>query len=129
MVYQMTRIATGSLFLVSLSFLSNFRICKDNVNCIPDRKPWPCFDLVLSYLILSGYNCHTYAFFYSWANVLSTSSYNWQKRFKLLDLHRSLLHITVRVSDHVRLVVDDDSHSIYLCSLTWYFWHQVLTWI
>lgn len=27
----MTRIATGSLFLVSFSFLSNFRICKDNV--------------------------------------------------------------------------------------------------
>lgn len=35
----MTRIATGSLFLVSFSFLSNFRICKDNVNCIPDKKP------------------------------------------------------------------------------------------
>lgn len=35
----MTRIATGSLFLVSLSFLSNFRICKDKVNCIPDKKP------------------------------------------------------------------------------------------
>lgn len=48
MVYQMTGIATGSLFLVSFSFLSNFRICKDNVNCIPDKKPWPCFDLVLS---------------------------------------------------------------------------------
>lgn len=89
--YKMNRSATESRFLVSFSFLSNFRFCKDNVYCISDKKPWPCLTL----------SCHnwfcldiivTLMHFSIHEPVISTSFFNWQKCFKLLDPHRSLAY-------------------------------------